>query len=92
MSVPVLWINFLSGLGAEIVPGNRHTEVSVCTLSMPGAFLPAAYFKPEDKEYDFISEWKPATACLFKLISMLQFSGTVPMIDVMEYSKWLVPS
>jgi len=29
---------------------------------------------------------KPATAFLFKLISQLQFSGTVPMIDVQAYA------
>lgn len=39
--------------------------------------------------YEFIKKGKPATAFLFKLISQLQFSGTVPMIDVMAYSKWL---
>lgn len=50
------------------------------------------YLKTEDNEYEFMFEGKPATAFLFKLISMLQFSGTVPMIDVMEYSKWLAPS
>ena len=49
------------------------------------------YYNPEQKEYEFFSEGKPATAFLLKLISMLQFSGTVPMIDVMEYSKWLMP-
>lgn len=32
---------------------------------------------------------KPATAFLFKLISQLQFSGTVPMIDVKAYARWL---
>lgn len=32
---------------------------------------------------------KPATAFLFKLISQLQFSGTVPMIDVQAYAQWL---
>jgi len=32
---------------------------------------------------------KPATSFLFKLISQLQFSGTVPMIDVQAYAKWL---
>lgn len=32
---------------------------------------------------------KPATAFLFKLISQLQFSGTVPMIDIQAYAKWL---
>ncbi len=32
---------------------------------------------------------KPATAFLFNLIATLQFSGTVPMIDVGAYSAWL---
>ncbi len=39
--------------------------------------------------YAFVKEGKPATAFLLKLISELQFSGTVPMIDVMAYAKWL---
>jgi hypothetical protein len=39
--------------------------------------------------YDFTMEGKPATAFLFKLISQLQFSGTVPMIDVQAYARWL---
>ena len=33
---------------------------------------------------------KPAIAFLFKLIALLQFSGTVPMIGVNAYAKWLV--
>lgn len=32
---------------------------------------------------------KPATAFLLTLISQLQFSGTVPMIDVQAYGQWL---
>lgn len=40
-------------------------------------------------EYAFTPDGKPATAFLFKLISMLQFSGTVPMIDVNAYAEWL---
>lgn len=40
--------------------------------------------------YTFESEIKAATAFLFKLISRLQFSGTVPMIDIEAYAKWLV--
>ena len=32
---------------------------------------------------------RPATAFLFNLISTLQFSGTVPMIDVQAYAQWL---
>jgi hypothetical protein len=39
--------------------------------------------------YDVIEGRKPATAFLFKLISDLQFSGTVPMIDVQAYAQWL---
>lgn len=39
--------------------------------------------------YDFVSDNKPATAFLFALISRLQFSGTVPMIDIDAYGEWL---
>jgi hypothetical protein len=39
--------------------------------------------------YCFTTEGKPATAFLFNLISLLQFSGTVPMIDVQAYARWL---
>ncbi|HTV30268.1 MAG TPA: DUF6602 domain-containing protein [Xanthobacteraceae bacterium] len=39
--------------------------------------------------YDFVPGGKPATAFLLKLISQLQFSGTVPMIDVQAYAQWL---
>jgi len=39
--------------------------------------------------YSFVNDNKPATAFLFKLISQLQFSGTVPMIDVEAYGQWL---
>lgn len=39
--------------------------------------------------YDFLPDGKPATAFLFKLISQLQFSGTVPMIDILAYARWL---
>jgi len=40
-------------------------------------------------EYEFTNGGKPATAFLFTLISMLQFSGTVPMIDINAYGDWL---
>jgi hypothetical protein len=39
--------------------------------------------------YELSSGGKPATAFLLKLISELQFSGTVPMIDVQAYAQWL---
>jgi hypothetical protein len=41
------------------------------------------------KKYEFTEEGRPATAFLFNLISQLQFSGTVPMIDIQAYSRWL---
>jgi hypothetical protein len=47
------------------------------------------HYNEQLKEYNFFDGGKPATAFLFKLISELQFSGTVPMIDVLSYSKWL---
>jgi hypothetical protein len=42
------------------------------------------------KRYVFTPEGRPATAFLFNLISQLQFSGTVPMIEVQAYARWLV--
>lgn len=42
-----------------------------------------------DGAYEIRMGQKPATSFLFKLISMLQFSGTVPMIDVQAYAEWL---
>lgn len=47
------------------------------------------FYNQEKKVYEVTKEGKPATAFLFKLISELQFSGTVPMIDVSAYSEWL---
>lgn len=47
------------------------------------------YFDKDAEEYVFEGETKAATAFLFKLISRLQFSGTVPMIDVDAYAEWL---
>lgn len=40
-------------------------------------------------QYEIYEGGKPVVAFLFKLISQLQFSGTVPMIDVQVYAKWL---
>jgi hypothetical protein len=47
-------------------------------------------FNRETNAYDIVSGGKPATAFLFKLISQLQFAGTVPMIDVQAYAEWLL--
>jgi hypothetical protein len=47
------------------------------------------YLNSDTNQYVFENAGKPATAFLFKLISQLQFSGTVPMIDVQAYANWL---
>jgi hypothetical protein len=39
--------------------------------------------------YENFPGGKPATAFLFNFISLLQFSGTVPMIDIEAYAQWL---
>jgi hypothetical protein len=39
--------------------------------------------------YEIVPKGKPATAFLLKLISQLQFSGTVQMMDVQAYAQWL---
>jgi hypothetical protein len=46
-------------------------------------------FEQQTGEYEVSNGGKPATAFLFKLISKLQNSATVPMIDVQAYAKWL---
>lgn len=47
------------------------------------------FYDAQPVGYTFVEEGKPATAFLFKLISLLQFSGTVPMIDIEAYARWL---
>lgn len=57
-----------------------------------GCIAKHGYFhaKEESGEYALHTGGKPATAFLFTLISQLQFSGTVPMIDVHAYANWLI--
>lgn len=43
----------------------------------------------DTNHYDTHVGGKAATGFLFKLISQLQFSGTVPMIDIQAYANWL---
>lgn len=48
----------------------------------------------DDKErlsYILCKEGKHATGFLFELIERLQFSGTVPMIDIKAYADWISP-
>lgn len=56
-----------------------------------GCVAAHGYFHTRDEAEDYTvhTGGKPATAFLFKLISQLQFSGTVPMIDIQAYGTWL---
>ena len=44
---------------------------------------------PDAEQLEIIRSDRSATAFLFDLIAMLQMCGTVPMIDVMAYAKWM---
>lgn len=46
-------------------------------------------FDRASAKYEIVTAGKHATGFLFRLISQLQFSGTVPMIDVQAYAQWL---
>ena len=56
-----------------------------------GCVAAHGYFKLDEKrkKYDVYKGGKPATAFLLTLISQLQYSGTVPMIDMQAYARWL---
>nr|WP_303246062.1 DUF6602 domain-containing protein [Methylomagnum ishizawai] len=49
-------------------------------------------YRREDSAYHLTPQEKPATAFLFELISRLQSSATVPMIDIKAYAAWLAIS
>lgn len=47
------------------------------------------FFYTSEGGYSFQSEHKAVVSWLFKLLEKLQFSGTVPMINVMAYAEWI---
>lgn len=66
--------------------GSAMSRLDIGCVAAHGHF----YFDKTD--YKLVNGGKPATSFLFKLISELQFSGTVPMIDILAYSQWLTKS
>jgi len=72
-------------LASALMAGGVDTQLDVGCIAAHGHF----FRKAPNNEYEFVAGGKPATAFLFWLISRLQFSGTVPMIDVDAYAKWL---
>lgn len=65
--------------------GNAASRLDLGCIAAHGHFK----YEEGSKRYIFTAEGKPATAFLFNLISRLQFSGTVPMIDIQAYARWL---
>ncbi len=78
---PALGPSFEKALKADLGDG----RLDIGCIAAHGHF----YYDQAADGFSFVNEGKPATAFLFKLIAQLQFSGTVPMIDVEAYGKWL---
>src|SRR5690606_17922510 len=80
------------GLGDPLVKlletGINANRLDIGCIAAHGYFMRDA----ASGEYEIFAGCKPATAFLLRLISQLQFSGTVPMIDVQAYAKSLTPS
>ena len=78
---PALGESLLASLG----DGSDHDRLDLGCAAAHGYFR----FNEAKKEYEIYTVDKPAIAFLLALISQLQSSGTVPMIDMQEYAKWL---
>jgi len=68
-----------------LLDSNTDSRLDLGCVAAHGNFK----YSYDKDEYDFVQGNKPATAFLFTLISELQFSGTVPMIDIQQYAQWL---
>lgn len=74
-----------SPLRAALRNGEGDGRLDLGCVAAHGHFR----FDNEAGEYAIENGGKPATAFLFDLISQLQYSGTVPMIDIQAYGRWL---
>ena len=72
-------------LDAALREGGADDRLELGCVAAHGHFS----FDAKTGSYSFQQGGKAATAFLFNLISRLQFSGTVPMIDVQAYGRWL---
>jgi len=72
-------------LSGALKDGDAEGRLNLGCIAAHGYFS----VNRETNAYETFPGGKPATAFLLKLISELQFSGTVPMIDVHAYAEWL---
>ena len=70
---------------AVLCNGKNDGRIDLGCVAASGYFV----FDEENEEYTMHAGGKPVTAFLFDLISRLQSSGTVQMIDVQAYARWL---
>ena len=76
---------FGQALSDALQGGSLNDRIDLGCVAAHGYFS----LNGETGSYEMLSGGKPATAFLFKLIALLQFSGTVPMIDIAAYAGWL---
>lgn len=76
-------------LGETLLESLRCDDAN-CRLDL-GCVAAHGYFSRNiaTDEIELTNGCKPATGFLFKLIEQLQFMGTVPMIDISAYGRWL---
>ncbi|WP_369157538.1 DUF6602 domain-containing protein [Candidatus Thiodiazotropha sp. LNASS1] len=72
-------------LDRALCKGLGDSLLNMGCIAEHGIFL----YESDSAKYMYMSSEKAATAFIFELIARLQFSGTVPMIDIREYAKFL---
>lgn len=65
--------------------GNRDEHLEMGCVAVHGNF----FWDKDADDYEIVTGGKAATSFLFRLISALQSSATVPMIDIHAYEKWI---
>lgn len=74
-------------LEKALIAGLGDYRLNLGCVAAHGHFV---YVSNDEQEgYEVVQGGMPATAFLFRLISLLQASGTVPMIDVNAYAQWI---
>jgi len=75
--------------------GSEEDALELGCAAAHGIFKRKNKFDADDQEildelfYELNTKGKHATGFLFELIELLQFSGTVPMIDIRAYGNWI---
>jgi hypothetical protein len=76
---------FGAALESALAGGDTTSCIDIGCVAAHGYF----YLDRKTGIYHLEGGGKPATAFLFRFISQLQSSGTVPMIDIQAYAHWL---